>query len=40
MLRYGLQALENQKIILPPNKRDYPDKNRLEERFSQFLKAS
>jgi len=40
MLKYGLQSLENQKIILPNSHRDYPDQNRLEERFDQFLKAS
>ena len=40
MLKYGLQLLENQKIILPGHKRDYPDQIRLEERFDQFQKAS
>lgn len=40
MLKYGLQSLENQKIILPGHHRDYPDQIRLEERFDQFLKAS
>ncbi len=40
MLKYGLQSLENQKIILPGLYRDYPDQCRLEERFEQFMKAS
>jgi hypothetical protein len=40
MLKYGLQALDNQKIILPSHRRDYPDRGRLEQRFDRFLKAS
>jgi putative restriction endonuclease len=39
MLKYGLQSLENQKIILPGHHKDYPDQTRLEQRFDQFLKA-
>jgi putative restriction endonuclease len=40
MLKYGLQALEHQKIILPNHRKDYPDRDRLEQRFAKFLKAS
>lgn len=39
MLKYGLQSLDNGKLILPRNTSNYPDKNRLDFRFSQFLKA-
>lgn len=39
MLRYGLQSLENQRIILPSSKRNYPDRDRLERRFKQFREA-
>lgn len=36
MLKYGIQKLDNQKIILPDNKKDWPDQERLEERFVVF----
>jgi len=39
MLRYGIQSLNNAKLILPPNKIHWPDRERLERRFSAFLKA-
>ncbi len=39
MLKYGIQLLENNSLILPKDKRNYPDKNRLSTRFEQFLKA-
>jgi len=39
MLKYGIQSLENQPIYLPDQKKDWPDKYRLEERFGLFLKA-
>jgi len=39
MLRYGIQSLNNAKLILPPNKIHWPDKERLERRYSAFLKA-
>ena len=39
MLRYGIQSLNNTKLILPADKRNWPDKERLEQRFSTFLKA-
>jgi len=39
MLKYGLQALDSQKIILPNHRKDYPDPDRLEVRFERFLRA-
>jgi hypothetical protein len=39
MLKYGLQSLENKQIILPRHEIDYPDRERLEKRFSDFLAA-
>jgi len=40
MLKYGLQSLQGNKLILPNHRRDYPDKERLEYRYDQFRKAS
>jgi len=39
MLKYGIQLLDNRSLILPKDKRNYPDKDRLSTRFEQFLKA-
>ena len=39
MLKYGIQLLENNDLILPKEKRNLPDKNRLSTRFDEFLKA-
>ena len=39
MLKYGLQSLQGNKLILPNHRRDYPDKERLEYRYDQFRKA-
>jgi putative restriction endonuclease len=39
MLKHGIQALNNHKIILPTRKQDYPDKERLELRFEKFRKV-
>ncbi len=39
MLKYGLQYLQNRVIELPRNERDYPDKARLDERYSHFKSA-
>lgn len=39
MLKYGLQSLEKQKIILPGHRRDYPDPERLGQRYENFLRA-
>ena len=39
MLRYGIQSLNNAKLILPPHKIHWPDKERLERRYLDFLKT-
>ncbi len=39
MLKYGLQSLNDQRLILPVRKADWPDQERLEVRFGKFLKA-
>ena len=39
MLKHGIQALENQKIILPGSKSQWPDRERLSFRYSNFLSA-
>lgn len=39
MLKYGLQALDKHRLILPGRKSDWPDQNRLEKRFDGFLRA-
>ncbi len=39
MLKYGLQSLENQKIILPLKLKEWPDRDKLEQRFKLFQKA-
>jgi putative restriction endonuclease len=39
MLKYGLQAMEGSKIILPKHKSNYPDKDRLDRRYRRFLSA-
>ncbi len=39
MLKYGLQSLNNQKIILPKRKQDWPDRERLDYRYGKFLRA-
>jgi putative restriction endonuclease len=39
MLKYGLQSLQGNKLILPNHRRDFPDKERLEYRYDQFRKA-
>ena len=40
MLRYGIQSLENKNMILPSNKKNWPDKERLDTRFQMFMDAS
>ncbi len=37
MLKYGIQSLDKRSIGLPRRKTDWPDKERLEIRFSKFL---
>lgn len=39
MLKYGLQALDSQKIILPQHRNDHPDRERLEVRYERFLRT-
>ena len=39
MLRYGLQELHNKAIYLPKRKKQWPDPDRLEIRYSKFAKA-
>jgi hypothetical protein len=37
MLRFGLQALEGKKLILPTREIFFPDKDRLAKRYENFL---
>lgn len=39
MLKYGIQEMHGQKIILPGKRKDQPDRERLAYRFERFLKA-
>jgi len=39
MLRYGLQQLHDRTLYLPPKRGNWPDRERLEIRYSKFLKA-
>jgi putative restriction endonuclease len=39
MLVHGLQGLHNGTIILPVNKKQHPDRDRLEIRYKQFKEA-
>lgn len=39
MLKYGLQALDGSDLRLPRHRIDYPDKERLDIRYDQFLHA-
>lgn len=39
MLKYGLQELNNNRLILPTHKSEWPDRERLERRYDSFLKA-
>jgi putative restriction endonuclease len=39
MLKYGLQSLDNNYLILPEHKSDWPDRERLDIRFNGFLNA-
>jgi len=40
MLKYGLQSLQEKKIILPRHMNERPDRERLEIRYQDFLDAS
>jgi putative restriction endonuclease len=37
MLKFGLQSLNNNKIILPNNKSEWPDRERLKMRYDNFI---
>jgi putative restriction endonuclease len=37
MLKYGLQSLQGQSLHLPKRKVDYPDRDRLEVRYREFV---
>ena len=39
MLKYGIQSLEDQKLYLPSSSKEWPDKEKLDYRYSLFLKA-
>ena len=39
MLKYGIQSLNTKRIILPKKRLDWPDQDRLQQRFELFLKA-
>lgn len=36
MLRYGLQEMRGRVLELPARKRDWPDSDRLEQRWAEF----
>ena len=38
MLKYGLQLLDGKLIILPRQKKYYPDRDKLLDRFNKFMK--
>lgn len=40
MLKYGIQSMNGQKIILPASKSDRPDRDRLDVRYQQFLRSA
>jgi hypothetical protein len=40
MLKHGLQSLDNNKIGLPHQRSNWPDRGRLEMRYARFLFAS
>ncbi|MBE0674253.1 MAG: hypothetical protein IH591_06295, partial [Bacteroidales bacterium] len=39
MLKYGLQSLNHNRLIPPRHREEWPDKDRLDHRFKEFLKA-
>ena len=39
MLKYGIQKMHEQKILLPSSKTDWPDKQKLELRFMKYQEA-
>ena len=39
MLKYGIQEMHRQKIVLPDKRKDWPDRERIDLRFQLFKKA-
>ena len=39
MLKYGIQSMEGNRIVLPKDRSNWPDRERLEQRFQAFLRA-
>lgn len=39
MLKWGLQEMNGRKLVLPKDKKEWPDVTRLEKRYAEFLKA-
>ena len=39
MLKYGIQRMHGQEIILPSRRKDWPDRERIEMRFKRFKEA-
>ena len=39
MLKYGIQSLHNQKLILPRSRNSWPDREKLDWRQERFLQA-
>lgn len=37
MLKYGLQSLDGRKIILPNREIDFPNRDRLDRRYREFI---
>jgi len=40
MLKYGIQEMHGQKILLPGSRKNWPDQERIEVRFNRFMEAS
>jgi len=40
MLKHGIQSLNDQRLLLPSSRRDWPDKDRLAQRFDVFRKRA
>lgn len=39
MLRWGLQEMDGRRLHLPLHKNQWPDRERLEQRYTEFLRA-
>ena len=40
MLQHGIKELNKQKIILPSNRKDHPEKEYLDHKFHEFLRQN